>query len=109
VAAHALAAPAAAGRFLVYEGIDAAGVVRYVGITEREAVKRFAEHLNSVGTGKELLQYRVVRGLEGLSKIEARTAEQLRINLYGLGKKGGQLLNKINSIAEKYWAKYGIK
>ena len=55
------------GTNLVYQGVDKAGVVRYVGITEREAAVRFTEHLNS-GTAKSLLQYRVVDGATGLTK-----------------------------------------
>lgn len=35
--------------------------------------------------------------------------EQNLINKYGLGKNGGQLYNKINSISPKYWNRYGIK
>jgi hypothetical protein len=35
-----------------------------------------------------------------LSKIQARSLEQVLIDMYGLGKNGGKLLNKINSIAK---------
>jgi RHS repeat-associated protein len=94
---------------LVYHGIDAAGKVRYIGITSRDAAVRFGEHLNSVGTGKELLRYEVIEGAIGLTKKQARIWEQTLINKYGLGKNGGQLLNKINSISPKKWWKYGIK
>ena len=104
-----LSSTAATGEYLVYEGLDAAGSVRYVGITSRTAAERFAEHLRAIGTGKELLQYRVIRGLEGLSKIEARVEEQMLINRYGLQKTGGQLLNRINSIAKEFWKELGIK
>lgn len=97
------------GSHLVYEGLDAAGKVRYVGITGRDAAVRFGEHLNSVGTGKELLRYQVIKGAEGLSKTQARIWEQTLINQYGLQKNGGMLLNKVNSIAPKYWWQYGIK
>lgn len=92
----------------MYQGIDKAGVVRYVGITEREAAVRFAEHLNS-GTAKSLLQYRVVDGATGLSRTGARVWEQGLINQYGLQKNGGLLLNKINSRAPTNWWQYGIK
>lgn len=92
---------------LVYEGLDAAGTVRYVGITERDATIRFAEHLNS-NTARSLLDYRVVDGATNLSRINARIWEQSLINQYGLGKNGGLLVNKINSIASKYWLLYGI-
>jgi hypothetical protein len=96
-----------AGNYLIYEGIDAAGVVRYVGITSRDALVRWGEHAAAIGTGKELLQYRVIG--EGLTKIAARVGEQIRINASGLQKNGGELLNKTNSIASKYWSQYGIK
>ena len=96
------------GTNVVYQGIDKAGIVRYVGITEREAAVRFSEHLSS-GTAKSLLQYRVVDGAVGLSRTGARVWEQTLINQYGLQKNGGMLLNKINSIAPKNWAQFGIK
>ena len=92
------------GTHLIYRGIDIEGVVRYVGITGREALERFAEHLNAFGTGKELLRYEVVEGLTGLSRMEAKIQEQMLINEYGLA----NLLNKINSIAPKNWVRYGI-
>ena len=87
---------------LVYHGLDAAGTVRYVGITERAAAVRFGEHLSS-GTAKSLLDFRVIDGATGLSRTGARVWEQTLINQYGLGKNGGQLLNKVNSIAPKNW------
>ncbi|WP_133473325.1 RHS repeat-associated core domain-containing protein [Sediminibacterium goheungense] len=96
------------GSHLVYEGLDAAGKVRYVGITGRDAAVRFGEHLNS-GTARSLLDYRVIDGATGLSKTGARVWEQTLINQYGLQKNGGMLLNKVNSIAPKYWWQYGIK
>ena len=97
------------GAHAVYKGIDAAGVARYIGTTERAPALRFAEHLNSIGTGKELLNYRVMDGATGLSKTSAKVWEQTLINQYGLQKNGGYLLNKINSIAPKNWLRYGIK
>jgi hypothetical protein len=96
-----------AGNYLIYEGIDSLGAIRYVGITAREAAVRWAEHAVAFGTGKELLQYRVV--VEGLTNIQARVGEQIRINALGLQRNGGQLLNRINSVASKYWEQYGIK
>jgi len=93
---------------VVYHGIDNEGIVRYVGITGRNATERFAEHLNSIGTGKELLRYEVIEGATGLSRTQARVWEQNLINQYGLGNTGGQLLNKINSIALKNWTMFGI-
>ena len=57
---------------------------------------------------RSLLEYRVVKGAEGLTKMQARIWEQ-KLILQNGGKNGGQLLNKINSIAEKYWEQYGIR
>ena len=96
------------GTNVVYQGIDKAGTVRYIGITERESAVRFAEHLKS-GTAKSLLQYYVINGATGLSRTEAKVLVQTLINRYGLPKNGGLLLNKINSIAPKNWWQYGIK
>lgn len=96
------------GANLVYQGIDKAGVIRYVGITERDAAVRFAEHLGS-GTAKSSLRFEVIEGATGLSRTQARVLEQNLINQFGLQKSGGQLLNKINSIAPKNWLQYGIK
>ncbi|HRF16812.1 MAG TPA: RHS repeat-associated core domain-containing protein, partial [Chitinophagaceae bacterium] len=95
------------GSYLVYKGVDANANVRYIGITSRDAVARFNEHLNS-SSAKALLDYEVISGAVGLSKEQARIIEQTLINQYGLMKNGGQLLNKINSIAPKYWAIFGI-
>ncbi|MEO1254863.1 MAG: hypothetical protein AAFY41_08265, partial [Bacteroidota bacterium] len=98
----------ARGTNVVYQGFDAAGDVRYVGITSREPGVRFAEHLNS-GTSKSLLRYRVVEGATGLSRSGARVFEQRLINQFGLQRNGGQLFNKINSISPKKWHLHGIK
>jgi hypothetical protein len=95
-------------RYLVYQGFDKAGVVKYVGITGRDATVRFGEHLSS-GTARSLLRYEIVPNATNLSKTGARVWEQTLINQYGLGKNGGQLLNKVNSIAPKYWWQYDIK
>lgn len=72
----------------------------------RDSAVRFAEHLNS-GTSRALLQYEVIEGAQGLSRMEARIWEQSLIKLHKLEKNSGQLVNKINSIAEKYWHLYG--
>lgn len=95
--------------YSVYNGVDEFGKIRYVGITSREPQLRFAEHLESFGTGKDLLQYSVIKNASNLTRSEARIMEQNLINRYGLGKNGGILLNKINSISPKKWEKYGIK
>jgi hypothetical protein len=64
------------------------GRTTYVGITKRTLAERGAEH------GKEL-----ERIAGGLSKKEARGVEQALIEHHGLGKNGGTLTNRINSIA----------
>jgi hypothetical protein len=102
-----IARPIMQGAYSVYHGLDAAGKVRYVGITSRAPAVRFAEHLSS-GTARSNLQYRVINGATGLTKMDARILEQNLINALGLQKNGGALLNKINSIAPKYWGQYGI-
>jgi RHS repeat-associated protein len=94
------------GTQTVYKGVDAAGKVRYVGRTGRDAAVRFGEHARS-GTSRSLLDYRVVE--TGLTTPQARIWEQNMINSLGLQKNGGQLFNQINSIAPKYWWQYGIK
>jgi len=79
-----------------------------VGATSRLPGIRFGEHFRAVGTGRELLEYRIFPGATNLTKAEARVLEQTLISQYGFGSKGGQLLNKYNSIGPKYWAKFGI-
>jgi hypothetical protein len=91
----------------VYQGFDK-GVVKYVGLTSRDPLKRFGEHV-SAGGPKSFLTYQAVADATHLSKTSARVLEQRLINLYGLEKNGGQLLNKINSIAPKNWWQHGIK
>lgn len=100
--------PVGEGTNTVYVGLDGNGVVRYVGITNREPVQRFQEHWNS-GTSRENLTYHKLDGTGGLSRLQARIIEQRLINAYGMGKNGGQLYNKINSIKPGYsWFRYGI-
>lgn len=79
-----------------------------MGRTERDPNIRWDEHRNS-GTERANLDYRTVKGGTNLNKMDARIMEQNLINKYGLGKNGGQLYNKINSISPKYWNQYGIK
>lgn len=90
----------------VYHGLDGSGAIKYVGITSRNPAVRFSEHAGSIGSGKEFLRYDVLSS--GLTKQQARVMEQTIINNYGLQKNGGQLLNRINSIVPKNWAKNGI-
>lgn len=81
--------------------------VRYVGITKREPLNRFVEHLSS-RTERAALRYYPIKGTQGLSRIQARIIEQSLIYTYGLGSNGGMLFNKINSISPRYWNKWGI-
>ncbi len=69
------------------------GTTRYVGITD-DVARRGAEHLAQKG-----ISIQGIRGLENLSRADARAVEQTLINYYGLGKNGGTLLNRINSIS----------
>ena len=75
----------------MYHSVGSAGEVNYVGITNSLA-RRAAEHLSSKGIQIEKL-------MGGLSRSDARSVEQALIEIHGLGKSGGTLLNKINSIA----------
>jgi len=94
----------AEGAHVVYQGINpATKAVEYVGITMRDPAIRWAEH--ALDPEKAHLVFRLVKGANNLTKTEARVLEQKLINKHGLG----NLLNKINSIAPKYWAQYGIK
>lgn len=69
------------------------GTTRYVGITD-DVARRGAEHLSQKG-----IKISGIRGLDNLSRADAHAVEQTLINYYGLGKDGGTLLNKINSIS----------
>jgi RHS repeat-associated protein len=79
----------------VYTSIDpVTGKVNYVGITNNP-VARFAAHRRA-GLG---VSPTGVPGLGSLTRAEARAVEQVLIEHFGLGKTGGSLLNKINSIS----------
>ena len=78
---------------VVYRSVNAAGQVQYVGITRNLEV-RAAAHLAEKG-----IEIAPIPGLLNLSRADARAVEQVLINIYGLGKNGGTLLNRINSIA----------
>ena len=82
------------GKVGVYRSINpSTGEVQYIGITESYEA-RAAAHLREKG-----IQIEKIGGLENLSRQDARAVEQVLIEYYGLGKNGGTLLNKINSIA----------
>jgi filamentous hemagglutinin len=77
----------------VYRSVDASGVVRYIGITNNLS-RRAAEHLRKSG-----IQIGAIPGLNNLTRQQARAVEQALIEAHGLGRNGGTLLNRINSIA----------
>lgn len=79
------------GGMAVYRSVTPDGYVQYVGITNNFA-RRQAEHLVRRGIPITTL-------MENLSATEAKAVEQALIEIHGLGKNGGALLNKINSIA----------
>ena len=66
----------------------------YVGITKRFKA-RTGEHVR--GKGIDIVK---IKGLENLSRKDARAAEQALIELHGLKKNGGSLINMINSISK---------
>ena len=81
------------GNVFVYRFVDAAGDVRYVGITN-DLARRGAEHLRQSG-----ITIDPIPGLSNLTRTDARAVEQVLIEAYG-GAGGSQLRNKINSIAK---------
>lgn len=96
------------GTYSVYQGVDANGDTRYIGITSREPEMRFSEHLNS-GTNRATLHYEVIDKTGNLNKINARIMEQTLINKYNMQKNGGDLFNLRNEIRPKFWKQHGIK
>ncbi|WP_163997026.1 hypothetical protein [Pyxidicoccus caerfyrddinensis] len=79
------------GRYTTYRSVDASGRTQYAGLTN-DLARRAAEHLRGKGIQIEKL-------LGNLSREDARAVEQALIELHGLRKNGGTLLNEINSIA----------
>ncbi|KFE66801.1 hypothetical protein [Hyalangium minutum] len=67
------------------------GQLQYVGITN-DLARRAAEQLREKGIHIEDL-------MNNLSREDARAVEQVLIEIHGLQKNGGTLLNRINSIA----------
>ena len=80
------------GDNLVYLSKNADDVTQYVGITS-DFARRQAEHFARKGIVIEPL-------MKNLSRADARSVEQALIKIHGLGKNGGTLLNKINSISQ---------
>lgn len=81
------------GKTSVYVSLSADGTQQYVGITDNLAA-RAAAHLKLKG-----IEIQPLDGLTGISRSDARAVEQVLIEYYELGKDGGTLINKINSIA----------
>ena len=105
----ALPLDAAGGTVWVgYLGFNADGTVGYVGITSREAAVRWAEHALA-DPAKAALDWAEADGAQFATKLEARIWEQTQINLNGFLRSGGTLLNRINSIAPKYWEQFGVE
>jgi RHS repeat-associated protein len=82
------------GDTAVYRSLDEAANVNYVGLTSN-LERRAAEQLRGKGISIE-----GIPGLGHLSSADARAVEQVLIETVGLGKNGGTLLNRINSIAK---------
>ena len=81
------------GNTTVYTSTSEDGTTQYVGITDNVEA-RAAAHLSQKG-----IEIDPIPGLQGISREDARAVEQTLIEYNGLGKNGGSLLNKINSIA----------
>jgi hypothetical protein len=79
------------GDTTVYISQGASGHVQYVGITN-DMARRTAEQLRQKGILIEQF-------MKHLSREDARAVEQALIEIHGLQKNGGTLLNRINSIA----------
>lgn len=50
--------------------------------------------------GARFANVRPIAGLTNLTRFQGKAVEQVLIEFYKLGKNGGQLVNKINSIAK---------
>jgi hypothetical protein len=83
------------GKVAVYQSVGANGKFNYIGISN-DVIRRNGQHLRS---GMPIVGQAIPR-LSNLSRADAKAVEQALISGYGLGKNGGQLLNKINSISK---------
>jgi hypothetical protein len=79
------------GDTTVYVSKTPADQVQYVGITN-DLARRTAEQMRE----RNII---IERLMQGLSREDARAVEQVLIEIHGLQKNGGTLLNRINSIA----------
>lgn len=93
LADDAAAALPASGNTTVYMAKNGTGV-EYVGITD-DVERRSLEHRKS---GRSITP---IRGLEDISRADARSVEQVLIEEYGLSRNGGTLSNAINSISRR--------
>jgi filamentous hemagglutinin len=82
-----------AGNTAVYVSTAADGTTQYVGISD-DLAARASAHASQKG-----IDIAPIAGLENIARSDARAVEQVLIEYNGLGKNGGSLLNKINSIA----------
>lgn len=87
----------------VYFGEDNAGIIRYIGRTDRLPDMRIGEHL--LDPEKMGLTFRVFPQFnQNLTTLQSKIIEQQLIDKFGISINrsgvllGGQLLNKINSI-----------
>ena len=76
-------------------------------LTRRDKNIRFAEHKRS-GTNKAGLDFDVIPGRTGLTKMDARIVEQNLINQHGMQRHGGTLFNQRNSIAPRDWGHWNV-
>jgi RHS repeat-associated protein len=84
------------GDVAVYRSVDPkTDRVSYVGIT-KDFRARGRKHMREKGIAIERIP-----GLSNLTRADARSVEQALIELYGLRKNYGSLMNKINSISRK--------
>ena len=83
---------ATGGKTCVYSCV-VNGQTVYVGISD-DVLRRGAEQLRAKNIVIEQIS-----GLQNLSRTDAHAVEQVLIEFHGLGKDGGTLLNKINSIS----------
>lgn len=95
VLANMSSASAMSGPVLVYRSTPdpRTGEIVYVGITQNFA-PRAASHLRTKG-----IEIEEIGSLGNLTRDDARGVEQTLIAFYGLGRNGGTLMNRINSVA----------
>ena len=93
------------GTSSVYLGISENNI-KYVGITKRDPFIRAMEHKRSMSINSRL-NFKPLPGTGSLSTVDSRRIEQLFIN-QDRPKKMLILNNRRNSIAPKFWKKFGL-